>query len=139
MEIRSEILSASQYADLCRSAGWNVPPLSQVQRALEGSLCVYSVWEDGGLVGMVRVCGDGAMCFVLRELVVIPEYRCRGIGTALMARVCEYVDSRLDPGMKACLELQSAVGRESFYVRMGFQRRPSETQGAGMFLMWEKK
>ena len=42
------------------------------------------------------------------------------------------------PGTCVSLNLMSAKGKEAFYEKLGFKRRPSETDGAGMELIIEK-
>ena len=76
---------------LYRSVGWSAY-YSQPERlweAFERSLCVFGAWEDGALVGLIRVVGDGETVVFIQDILVNPAYQRRGIGTRLVAAVLE--------------------------------------------------
>lgn len=52
-----------------------------------------------------------------------------------MERIEEFIAAGLGPGWAVSLELISAKGKEGFYERFGFARRPCDWDGAGMFKM----
>jgi len=51
----------------------------------------------------------------------------------------QYVADNSLPGTCVSLNLMSAKGKERFYERLDFKRRPSEADGAGMELVIEKR
>ncbi len=63
-----------------------------------------------------------------------PAHQGRGIGGQLMDRVMAYLRAHAVQG--AVVGLMAAAGKEGFYERYGFVRRPTERLGAGMTLFW---
>ena len=60
-----KIPSVEAYNQLRVNAGMNsTKPLSEVKKALEGTLFLVSVYEDDELIGLGRIVGDGGVTFV---------------------------------------------------------------------------
>lgn len=135
MKILENQLTTEDFIRLFQSAGWGNPSNELVQVSLENSYVTFSVEEDGMVVAMARLLGDGGMAFYLKDLVVLPEYQGRGIGKFLIAHVEKYIKGEMKDGWKTCLELMSAKGKEDFYKKQGFEERPTVTGGAGMMKM----
>ena len=78
---------------LYSGAGWvNYTRNPQVLvSAFKNSLLVLGAYdEDEKLVGIIRVVGDGASIVFVQDLLVLPEYRRRGIGSCLLERVVRH-------------------------------------------------
>lgn len=71
--------------------------------------------EGGVLVGCLRILTDGCFFGTITELLVLPEYRRRGIGSALLRLAREHTPTMLYFGAQP--------GLEGFYERNGC--RPS--------------
>ena len=89
-------------------------------------------------VGMARLIGDGGMSFYIKDFTVRPEYQGKGVGRLLMNSMEGYILSNLPDGWAVSLELISSKGKESFYEKFGFEQRPCDWDGAGMFKMLRK-
>ena len=79
--------------ELYSSAGWvNYTRNPQVLvSAFKNSLLVLGAFDDDEkLVGIIRVVGDGASIVFVQDLLVLPEYRRRGIGSRLLDRVVRH-------------------------------------------------
>ena len=63
-----------------------------------------------------------------------PERQRMGLGTAMMEHVMRFVENSACPG--AIVGLMSAHGKEAFYERFGFWRRPVGDFGHGMMQFW---
>ena len=98
----------------------------------------YRVYEDENgkrrLIGMGRIVGDGAVICYIQDLIVLPEFHGRGVGSALIRHLCDYVKSLSADGEEMMLALMCAKGREPFYEKHGFVARPTETLGPGMII-----
>ena len=138
IEIKEKQLTAEQFIFLFNSAGWNPPLKEQTAKALANTLCAFSIYDDGKLIGMGRLMGDCAMSYYLKDVAVLPEYQNKGIGKKLMQYIISYVKKQLPPGWKVSIELISTKGNEGFYRKLGFEERPSDSDGAGMFIMVER-
>jgi GNAT superfamily N-acetyltransferase len=135
--IKENVLTASEFNLLCRSVGWIPPYEEQTAKALENSLCTFSIFYGAKLVGMGRLLGDLAMSYYVKDVVILPEYQGKGIGKTLMEYMINHVKTTLPQGWRVSLELISSKGKEGFYRKFGFEDRPSESDGAGMFMMVE--
>ena len=66
-----------------------------LREAFARSLCVLAAYDGGKLMGLIRAVGDGRFIAVVQDLLVFPEYRRQGVGTALMRALmerCHYPD-----------------------------------------------
>jgi len=68
---------------------YDIPPLTQTLDSLVEDLRTHTVlaaWDGDRLVGSVRARREGTVCQIGR-LIVHPEHRRQGLGTALMAAI----------------------------------------------------
>lgn len=110
-----------------------MPDEAVVQRALRGGLFSFCAEENGQTVGMARVISDGAIYYYIQDVIILPAYQKKGIGTMLMAAVMEEINRQTPSG--AYIALFSARGLEPFYARYGFIERPHSQLGPGMVYM----
>ncbi|MCF1744281.1 GNAT family N-acetyltransferase [Paradevosia shaoguanensis] len=132
LQLRRETPSVEAYNSLRRSVGWQpIAPLV-AEASLAGSLYCVTLWDGAELVGMARVVGDGALYFHLHDVLVASERQGRGLGDRLVRAALAYFEETAGSG--AMLGLMSAGGKDGFYERYGFIRRPNGTMGSGMVL-----
>ena len=75
------------------------------------------------------------MSYYIKDFAVLPECQGRGVGTALIDSVEQYIRSQLREGWAVSLELISTQEAVGFYQKRGFEERPCEWDGPGMFRM----
>lgn len=132
VEIKENVLDRDTYLYLRQEVGWKRLSEHQVKLAL--SNCLYNVvaYENGEPVGMGRVIGDGAVVCYIQDLVILPECQGRGIGSMVIEKLMQYVESITEDGTEMMLCLMCARGREGFYKRHDFMARPTKNLGPGM-------
>ena len=81
---------------------------------------------------MGRIVGDGAVISYIQDLIIIPEYQGKHIGSMLIEKLIEYVNSITINNSRMMLCLMCAKGREIFYEKHGFIARPTDVLGPGM-------
>ena len=60
-----------------------------VEEAIRSSLFVLAAFDEEHLVGLIRAVGDGCSVMFLQDILVLPSYQRKGIGTHLMKRFLE--------------------------------------------------
>lgn len=104
----------------------------QAERSFAHQLFSIAAVRDGELVGIARLIGDEAIYWYINDVWVLPEYQGKGIGSSMVKRLIQYAKETSIPGTSVSLCLMSAKGKEGFYEKLGFLRRPHEWEGAGM-------
>ena len=125
-------ISLNDYIKLRKTADWKDIGRRQARAGLKNSVCLLSARMGGKTVGMARVVGDRGYVMLIVDVIVLPEYRGRGIGTKLMEELMRRIEGLIRDGEGAMVQLMSAKGRENFYKRFGFTERPDGKLGAGM-------
>ena len=132
MFLKDNELDVTTYLALRSAVGSKPLTEKQAQKALEGSLLTVTAYDGDKTIGMGRLVGDGAVICYIQDLIVIPEYQGKGVGSMLIESLIEYVKELQLPGTQMMLDLMCAIGREEFYKKYGFISRPNEKLGPGM-------
>ncbi len=135
MEIKINTLTPELFLDLYKSVGWEAPCIEQVRIALENTIATFTCYDGDCPVGMVRVIGDGGMSFYIKDFAVIPSYQGKGAGKCLMMALECHVKECKPLDWAVSLELISSKEAVNFYKKYGFEERPCEWDGPGMFKM----
>ena len=108
MKIVMNELDADLFLKLYKSVGWEAPCREQVEIALRNTMASFVAMDGEIPRGMLRLLGDGGMSFYIKETV---------------------------GNWAVSLELISTIKAQKFYEKMGFETRPCEWDGPGMFKM----
>ncbi|WP_319506134.1 GNAT family N-acetyltransferase [uncultured Methanolobus sp.] len=130
--IEEKLPSVEEYIHLRKSVGWSYPNNNAVEKSLHNSNYCVCVVKDRMVIGMSRVVGDNSFIFFIADVIVLPEYQKQGIGTALMERTMSYLKENVQE--YSYITLMSAKGREAFYEKFGFFKRPTDEFGYGMMI-----
>jgi GNAT superfamily N-acetyltransferase len=133
--LSEECPTPEEYIALRQLVGWTVPDPAAIAPSLRNSYYCVCARARGELVGMARIIGDGGMVYYIQDVIVDPSRQGEGIGKRMMERVMEYIRSHAV--QHTIVGLMAARGREEFYERFGFMRRPNEKMGAGMTIFWD--
>ncbi len=85
----------------------------RMQNAIDKTLNI-TAWDNGKLVGCIRVLSDGYLFGTISEILVLKEYQKQGIGTELMRRAVEASPTSLFFGAQP--------EAEGFYEKLGLER-----------------
>ncbi|WMW21749.1 GNAT family N-acetyltransferase [Methanolobus mangrovi] len=130
--IEEKLPSIEEYIHLRKSVDWPYPSKTAIEKSLNNSNYCICVVKDDSVIGMSRVVGDDSFIFFIADVIVLPEYQNQGIGTALMERVMSYLKENVQD--YSYITLMSAKGREAFYEKFGFFKRPTDEFGYGMMV-----
>lgn len=127
--ITTDLPNAEEFVKLRVDAGLSFRAIEASRQALLKS--VYFVGlrstENGALIGMGRLVGDGIM-FIVSDIAVLPEFQGNGYGKLIMTHIKKYIDSNLDK--TACVTLLADVPADDLYKQFGF--RESAPASIGM-------
>ncbi len=115
-------LNAKDFIRLKVATGFKDRPLEQVEKALSNNLFDVIAVSEGKVIGMGRLVGDGVMYWYLQEIIVLPEFQGKGIGTRIVNRLLEFISDNTVPGTFTSVGLTAATGRDSFYEKFGFSK-----------------
>lgn len=103
---------------LYRSAGWweEGDDVTAIPGILAGSWAVCAARCEGRLVGMGRVLSDGRSDAYIQDVVVLPEFRHRGVGAGLVGFLRDHC---VRSGLR-WIGLVAQPGTLAFYRRLGF-------------------
>lgn len=135
MEVHINELTPKLFLELYSSVGWEPPAIGQIETALQHTLANFTAYDGDKPVGMVRLLGDCGMSFYIKDFAVIPSYQSKGAGSLLINALEKYIKDIIPADSAVSLELISTKEAVSFYKKKGFEERPCEWDGPGMFKM----
>ncbi len=128
------------YNQLRKIVGWRSINENMAEIGLEKSLYGISFYHNNLLVAMGRIVGDMGIIFYLQDVIVHPDYQKKGLGKKIIDNLLNYIKNYC-PKEEVMIALMSACGKEEFYEKHGFVKRPSfgHDYGHGMSLLLNKK
>lgn len=132
-EIIEKIPPVEAYMMLRDSAGWGNMDPESTRAGLENSLYSVCVENRGQIIAYGRIVGDGHVYFYIQDVIVLPEYRGRGLGRKIMAAIMAYL--KANAKKRAFVGGFAAKGVMEFYYPYGFKER--DPDAPGMFRVWE--
>lgn len=116
-----------EYCQLRVAAGLSEKSLAAAEIGLENGLYSLCIRDQGVLIGMGRVIGDGACFFQVVDIAVDPAYQGCGLGKLIMERIDGYLQSVAQKGSYVSL-----IGdKPGFYEKLGYQH--TAPAGYGMY------
>jgi GNAT superfamily N-acetyltransferase len=113
---------------LFQMTGWNeeyrLSP-EELYKAVLASWFSVSAYDGEMLVGFGRMICDGVVHSLILDMIVLPEYQGKGIGTAILSRL---VERCTEAGIRD-IQLFSAKGKAGVYEKNGFKRRSEDGPG----------
>ena len=100
-----------------------------LRRAFAGSLCTLCAYDGGRIAGLVRAVGDGASVFYVQDLLVLPEYQRRGLGSRLLRELL----ARYPDVYQTVLLTDDTPEHAAFYEHAGFTN--AAKYGCGAYLI----
>ena len=117
-----------EYFALFETTGWNqsygASP-DELELANRNSWFTLSAYDDGKLVGFGRLVTDHVLHAMIFDMIVLPEYQGKGIGTTIIKTL---VKKCTDHGIRD-IQLFCAKGKRGFYERNGFEVRAPDAPG----------
>jgi len=103
---------------LYSDAGWAsyLKDINVLVRGIENSLDIVTAWDNDKLVGLIRIVGDGSTIIYIQDILILKEYKRKGIGRKLMLNILEkYSEVR-----QIVLLTDDSEETRGFYESLGF-------------------
>jgi GNAT superfamily N-acetyltransferase len=104
--------SVQEFQSIVASVGFRAHDKAAIEIALRNTVFSVCAMEEEYTVGLGRVVGDGAISFLLTNIMVRPSHQRRGIGSLIVKAL---------PYKNIVLEVVPLPGSVSFYERFGFK------------------
>lgn len=130
LDIRENELTPEQFILLREEKYFKKYSDSDVAISLNNTLYSVLVLHQLKPVAMGRIIGDDRIAFFIKDVVVHPDYQDEGIGKLVMDKLLNYI--KIKGCEDAYIGLMSTPGKEFFYEKFGFIKRPNNHHGHGM-------
>ncbi len=130
-------ITIEEYNKLRASVDFITIRPNRAATALNNSLYTLIAMDGTKPIGMARVVGDGGYVYFICDVIVRPEYQSNGLGRRIIESVLSWLKDQVNDGETIMVNLMSAMNKEPFYEKLGFNKRPFGNHGSGMSL-WLK-
>ncbi len=128
----SSKIDIEEYNELRQSVDFITIRPNRAKTALNNALYTIIARDGDKPVGMTRVVGDGGYVYFICDVIVRPEYQSNGLGRRLIETTLAWLEDQVDGDETIMVNLMSAMGKEKFYEKLGFNTRPFGNHGSGM-------
>lgn len=128
VEYKKSAPDINQFCSLFSTTGWNDTyhaTTEELKLALSNSQFVVSAYSGEQLVGVGRIVTDGVLHAMIYEMIVLPAWQSKGIGTQILKMLLEWCEQRNIRD----IQLFCARGKRGFYEKNGFLARPEDGPG----------
>lgn len=128
----TDTITPEDFLRLRTTMGWTPIAMEQAANGLRHAAKIVCVKDGSEVIATARILWDGGYQAQLCDVMVMPAYQRQGIGREMVTRLTSWLQDQLKPGWNLKLNLSAAEGKEPFYEKLGFRRRPCENAGSGM-------
>ena len=103
---------------LYKSVGWvnYTNNLEMLKNAYTHSLMILGAYKNEKLIGIIRVVGDGYSIIYIQDIIVLPEYQRKGVGSLLLKEVL----NKYAHVYQKILLTENQPDTVAFYKKLGF-------------------
>ena len=127
--------TAEEFNNMTEAVGWGRRENGIVEEALKNTIYSLCVYDEDKLIGYGRIIGDKTIFLYIHDIMVIPEYQGKRIGSGIMNQLLEKIEEykKVNPNIRTYLG--ASKGKEEFYKKFGFKTREEADLGEGMILL----
>jgi len=127
-------ISVEEFHHFRKTVGWKPISDKHALNSINNAAFLVTAVVDNKTIGLTRVGSDGGYYIFITDVIVLPEYRNKGIAKQLMAKAMEFINEKyVGKGESVVVNLMAGKNLEPFYSQFGFLERPNEKFGAGMY------
>ena len=134
ISIKENVNSIEEFNYLYDAVGWGSYDKKVSEKALANTMYSVSLYYDDKIIGYGRIIGDGICFLYIHDVMVIPKYQNKKVGSQIMNKLLEKVNQIKIENPYVRVYLGASKGKEKFYERFGFITREDANLGSGMIL-----
>ena len=132
IKINENVKNIDEFNYLYDAVNWGAHDDEITKKALDNTFYLVSIYDDDKIIGYGRLIGD-TICFMyIQDVMVIPEYQGKKIGTMIMSKLIDKIKELKLENPDIRVYLGASKGKEEFYKKFGFITREDAKLGAGM-------
>ncbi len=132
--IKENVNNVDEFNFLYDAVGWGSYEKKISEKALANSMYSVSIYDENKIIGFGRLIGD-EICFVyIHDVMVLPEYQNKKVGTQIMNKLLSKISEIKSENPSVRVYLGASKGKEKFYEKFGFITRQRANLGSGMIL-----
>lgn len=134
IQYQEKFPTPDEYNHITNSVGWGTTKNEIIEIALNNSLYSICAYDGDKMIGYGRIIGDKTMFLYIQDIMVLPEYQSKKVGTHIMEKILNKVEKlkTLNPDIRTYVG--PSRGLEGFYEKFGFIAREEADLGKGMIL-----
>ena len=115
IRLDEDVISVEDFNYLTDKVGWGTRDANVVEEALNNTLYSVSIYDDNKIIGYGRIIGDKTIFLYIQDIMVVPEYQGKKIGTKIMNTLLSKVDEykKVNPNIRTYLG--ASKEKEKFY------------------------
>jgi ribosomal protein S18 acetylase RimI-like enzyme len=131
---KENVINVDEFNFLYDAVGWGHYDKKISEKALKNTLYSISIYDNNKIIGYGRIVGDGICFLYIQDIMVIPDYQSKKIGTEIMNKLLERINIIKLDNPHVRIYLGASKGKEGFYRRFDFITREEANLGSGMIL-----
>lgn len=134
LTIKENVKNIEEFNFLYDAVGWGAYSDDITKKALDNTFYSVSIYDEDKIIGYGRLIGD-TICFMyIHDIMVLPDYQSKKIGTMIMNKLLEKINELKKEHPDILVYLGASKNREGFYEKFGFVKRIDAGLGYGMVL-----
>ena len=134
INIKENNKSVQEFNLLYNAVGWGAYDENISKKALDNTFYSISIYDDTKIIGYGRLIGDNICFMYIHDIMVLPEYQNKGIGTMIMNYLLKKINELIKENPNLRVYLGASKNKEKFYEKFGFIKRIDANLGYGMIL-----
>lgn len=127
-------INTADFINIRRNVGWNDIPYQLVEKAINNSMISISVFYKKQCIGIGRIVGDNVLKGMLTDIMVLKEYRGKGVGKLILTSLINKLNNMIKEGECFQLEASPTANNREFYIKCGMKYKPENQDGVYLWI-----
>ena len=134
IKVKENNKNVEEFNYLFDAVGWGAHEDEVSEKALDNTFYSVSIYDDDKIIGYGRLIGDNICYLYVHDIMVIPEYQGKKIGTMIMNKLVDKINEVKKDNPYLRVYLGASKNKEGFYKKFGFIEREYTDLGPAMIL-----